>query len=172
MVSPAELGAVDAFLASPKQLFGSPPDFGASPFVKNGRAELTAVWPLMDDSHVVGAGQLRIVSRPGDDELLSLTVIFARQCVYRVDFVPPAMCESNPPWAAELGLPPMVCGPHVHAWEHNRAHVAVAGWELPAREPLPPQIRRFDQVFPWLTQRINVALTAEQRQFEIPRRLV
>ena len=27
------------------------------------------------------------------------------------------------PWAANLGLPPTICGPHFHSWEHNRDYV-------------------------------------------------
>lgn len=45
-------------------------------------------------------------------------------------------------------------------------------WELPCREPLPAQIRRFEQAFPWLADRMNLKLTAEQRTFDIPRQLV
>lgn len=172
MASQAEVDAVDAFMAESKQLSGSPPEFGPSSFVKNGRAEMTAVWPIADVVGVVGAGQLRIVSRAGDAEALTISVVYAKQCVARVDFVPVTTCEANPLWAARAGLPPSVCGPHFHAWEHNRRHVLESGWTLPAREQLPVQVRRFDQVFPWLADRINLTLTPEQRQFEIPKGLM
>lgn len=43
---------------------------------------------------------------------------------------------------------------------------------MPAREPLPVQVRKFEQAFPWLAQRINLVLSSEQREFELPSSLV
>ena len=59
-------------------------------------------------------------------------------------------------------------------WEHNRAHAIgqQTRWDLPCREPLPPQVRRFDQAWLWLADRINLVLTVEQRKFEIPAELL
>lgn len=103
----------------------------------------------------------------------SISVIFNRQAVARLDFVPALDCEYNPLWAERLGLPPRVCGPHFHSWGHNREHVLTQEeWDLPCREPLPPQIRRFEQAFAWLADRINLVLTADQRDFDIPKELV
>ena len=53
----------------------------------------------------------------------SISVIFNRQGVARLNFVPAQECESNPLWAATLRLPARVRGPHFHSWEHNRFHV-------------------------------------------------
>jgi hypothetical protein len=118
-------------------------------------------------------GQLRFVVRPGLELGPSISVIFNRQSVSRLDFVPPNACENNPLWAARLGLSPRVCGPHFHGWTHNRDHVLTGEeWQLPCREPLPPQVRRFEQALPWLAGLINLILTPEQRSFEIPRELV
>ena len=62
---------------------------------------------------------------------------------------------------------------HFHSWEHNRFHVLTdEEWELPCREPLPPQVRKFDQAFPWLAARINLVLTPDQRRFEPPAQLL
>ena len=168
----ADVAAVDAFLAdTPKHLFGPPPEFGAATFHRRDDYEWTAVWPIADSLGVVTTGQLRLVVRPGLSLGPSISVIFDREAVARLDIVPPQECESNPLWAAAMGLPPRVCGPHFHTWEHNRDHV-LATEELPCREPLPPQVRKFDQAFPWLAARINLVLTPEQRGFEPPARLV
>jgi hypothetical protein len=82
-------------------------------------------------------------------------------------------CEFNPIWAADLGLPPRVCGPHFHDWQHNRHHVLRSErWELPCREALPPQVQRFEQAFPYLAAKMNLVLTPEQRGFDVPAELV
>ncbi len=82
-------------------------------------------------------------------------------------------CEQNPLWAQALGLPPRVCGPHFHTWQHNRLQVLRRErWELPCREALPPQVRRFEQAFPWLADKMNLVLTPEHREFEVPAELV
>jgi hypothetical protein len=169
-----DVAAVDAFLAdSPKQLSGPPPEFGAAAFHRRGDYEWNAVWPIADSLGVVTTGQLRFAVRPGLLLGPSISVIFDRQAVARLDIVPAQECETNPLWAATVGLPPRVCGPHFHSWEHNRDHVlATEEWELPCREPLPPQVRKFDQAFPWLAVRINLVLTPDQRRFEPPSRLV
>lgn len=172
MASLAEVEAVDEFLRDEKTLYGNPPEFGPGRFVKNGRSEMTAVWPIADSLGLLSGGEIRIVSRPSDDESLSIAVVFARQCVSRVDFVTGDMCEANPPWAETLGLQPRVCGPHFHSWEHNRNYVLTNTWKLPAREALPPQVRRFKQAWPWLADRINLRLSSDQRQFEIPQTLI
>jgi hypothetical protein len=170
----ADVAAVDAFLADGgKTLSGAPPEFGVSAFNRNGQYEREAIWPIADSLGIVTTGQLRFVVRPGLDLGPSISVVFGRQAISRLDFVPVNECESNPAWAAPLGLPPRVCGPHFHGWTHNRHHVLTQEeWQLHCREPLPPQVRRFEQALPWLADRINLVLTPEQRSFDIPRELV
>jgi hypothetical protein len=168
-----EVAAVDAFFADgPKSLAGPPPEFGVGNFHRGGAYEWRANWPIADSLGIVGPGALRVVVRPGQALGPSISVIFNRQMVSRLNFVPAQECESNPLWAAAVGLPPRVCGPHLHAWDHNRLHVLDTGeWQLPCREPLPAQIRKFDQAFPWLAARINLVLTPDQRRFEPPPQL-
>jgi hypothetical protein len=170
----ADVAAVDAFWAdSPKQLSGAPPEFGATNFHRDGAYARAAIWPIADSLGIVGPGQLRFVVRPGLRLGPSISVIFRGQAVARLDFVPPEECESNPMWAATLGLQPRVCGPHFHSWEHNRQYVIRdERWELPCREALPPQVRRFEQALPWLAASMNLVLTPEQRAFDVPTELV
>jgi hypothetical protein len=174
MVTEADIAAVDAFLSDQKHLYGAPPEFGpTNRHSRKLRQEWDAVWPIADSLGVVTTGQLRFVARPVYPGRISISVIFNRQSVGRLDFVSADECEFNPLWAAEFGLLPKVCGPHFHAWEHNRGHVLrVSEWELPCREQLPPQIRKFSQAFPWLAARINLGLTPDQRQFDPPQGLL
>jgi len=169
-----DVAAVDAFWAdAPKTLSGAPPEFGVSTFYRDGAYAREAIWPIADSLGIVTTGQLRFVVRPGLQLGPSISVIFNRQAVARLDFVPMDECESNPMWAASFGLPARVCGPHFHSWEHNRHYVIKREkWELECREPLPPQVRRFEQAFPWLADKMNLILTPEQRTFSVPAELV
>lgn len=170
----ADVAAADAFwVDSPKALSGPPPEFGDSKFYREGAYAREAIWPIADSLGIVTGGQLRFVVRPGLGKGPSVSVIFNRQAIARLDFVQPHACETNPLWGADLGLPARVCGSHFHDWRHNRANVlSLEQWELPCREPLPPQVRRFDQAFPWLAARINLILTPDQRNFDIPMELL
>lgn len=173
MASATDVAAVDQFLSSQKHLYGAPPEFGRSNFQRKGKHEWQASWPIADSLGMVTSAQLRFVARPGIPERHSVSVIYNGQCVTRLDFAPSDECESNPVWAKDFGLPAVVCGPHMHSWEHNRAHVLVMRlWELPCRLPLQPQIRRFAQAFPWLAAEINIMLTPEQRDFSLPAELI
>jgi hypothetical protein len=171
MVSATDVAAVDQFIANSKRLYGAQPEFGPSAFQRRGIREWQAVWPIADDIGVITTGQLRFIARPMERHSISL--LFNEQAVARLDFVTIAECESNPLWAEELGLPARVCGTHFHRWEHNRAHVLATGrWELPCREAVQPQVRRFAQGFPWLASQVNLVLNPDQRYFEPPIELV
>jgi len=170
----ADVAAVDAFWAdTPKSLSGPPPEFGPSTFNRRDQYEQEAKWPIADSIGIVRSAHLRIVVRPGLAIGPSISVIFNRQAIARVDFVPGNECESNPLWAADLGLPPRVCGPHFHSWEHNRSQILATGdWELQCRLPLTVQIRRFEQAFAWLAAEMNLVLTPDQRAFDVPPQLL
>jgi hypothetical protein len=171
MTTAVDIAVVDAFLADPKTLAGSPPEFGPSGFHRRGNNEWAATWPLRGSHGVVETGQLRFVA--GGFGLFSISLLFKSQAISRLDYEDESNCESNPPWAQPLMLPAVVCGPHFHSWLHNRGHVLASGqWTLPAREALPVQVRRFEQAFPWLAERINLVLSHEERQFELPSSLV
>lgn len=93
----ADVAAVDAFLAdSPKHLFGPPPEFGAATFHRRDDYEWTAVWPIADSLGVVTTGQLRFVVRPGLSLGPSISVIFDREAVARLDIVPPRNVNGIP----------------------------------------------------------------------------
>lgn len=167
----AEIQQIDRFLSDEKRLYGAPPEFGPSNFHRRRNPEWTAVWPVEGSSGAVDVGQLRIVVRLGE-ERPSIALTFRGQCITRLDFVPADECEDNPPFAVKYGLPSRVCGPHIHPWETNRNHLTEHElWDLPLREPLPPQIRRFEQAFPWFADRIKLTLKPEDRKFELRRQL-
>ena len=172
MVTIGQLEAVDRFLAGDKHLYGEPPEFGPAHVSRKGVLS-EAVWPIADSEGIISTGQIRIMPRIGS--CFTISVIFAGQCITRLDFVAMTDCESNPPWAYSMGLPATVCGPHLHSWVNNRQEILriqSATWTMPLRVPLPVQIRKFSQALPWLAAHLKLMLTAEQRLFELPTDLV
>ena len=168
-LSATDLDLVEEFLAELKFLNGPMPEFGPTNFNRRRRYELATKWPLADADGVVSSGQLVIVSRPGSPDFASLSLLFRGQAISRLDFEHDGVCHSNPHWADEDGLAATVRGSHFHPWEPNRKHVAATGlWELPCREGLPPQVRRFQQGFYWMCDRVNITVSPDQRSFDIP----
>jgi hypothetical protein len=167
--SAAEIAEIDLFLSQPKWLDGPHPDWTDSRFFRRGHPEYQAIWPIADDLGIVGKGQLRFAFRPWNRERPSISVIYGQRVVSRLDFDEVSVCKFNPPWAESLGLPPRVCGNHIHKWEDNRAHVlAQEIWELPCRAPLPPQVRKIDQGLGWLADYANIRLAPDQYGFDVP----
>jgi len=163
----SDIDVVDRLVAASKALIGPPPEFGPTNFSRHGNYENCASWALADDLGIATGAELIFVARPRGEHSVSL--IWRQRKVCRLDIISYEECESNPYFARDMNLPHRVCGPHFHAWEHNRAPIlAQDEWELPCRAPLPPQIRRFAQAWPWLADRVNIVLTSEERMFELP----
>jgi hypothetical protein len=168
-----EVDAVDRFLVAQKTLYGAPPDFGPKRHEATKKQYWEAIWPIQVAGGSVGAGHLRILVGPTAEASMSLVITFQNNAVYRLDFDAADKCESNPLFAKAIGLPPRVCGPHVHVWERNRAHVlSQMQWSLPCREPLSLRVRKFNQALPWLADQVNLLLTPEQRGYEFPVHLI
>jgi hypothetical protein len=92
----ADVSAVDAFWSdSPKSLAGPPPEFGVALFHREGSYEWRANWPIADSAGIVGPAALRFVVRPGTELGPSISVIFNRQAVARLDFVPAQECGAD-----------------------------------------------------------------------------
>lgn len=164
----ADISDVDAFLAGEKRLQQLPglglPNWGLSNF----NEELAATWNIEDELGVV-VGRLQFRCGKIAPVFPSMTVVFRRMPVWRLDIEADHVSHPNPPWAEKLGLPPLVAGSHEHSWEHNREYLRKAvRWELPARQPIPGNIKKLSQALPWLAERINLELDHGQRGFEVP----
>jgi hypothetical protein len=171
-----EVSFADQFLLDKKTLYGPPPEFGLKQNSrrKKGDSSWEAIWPIANSMNVAESGQLRVLWTPASDKPFTIAVVYRSNCLFRLDFVSLTICHSNPLFSRGVGLPPMVCGPHFHSWDANRMHILSSAplWELACREPLPAQIRRFDQAFPWLADKVNLILRPDQRQFGPPDQLV
>lgn len=164
IIDEAEIAAVTAFVDDKsKTLDGNQPEWR-----KEGRGDFQAIWPIVELNGRIRS-QLRFRLHPDFRDTPSISLIFRDRNVARFDRVPMHNCEENPLSALRLGLPARVCGPHVHRWLDNAAHVATSGrWELPVRRPVTDPITNLQQTFLWFCNEINVALLKDHRQFVEP----
>jgi hypothetical protein len=159
-----DIRAVDAFLAERKRLLGPPPEWGPS----SRKGDVQAIWRIVEDNGLERA-HLRFRCALSDRQHPSVSLIFRNNPIWRIDIVPSRQCKFNPPWCSGLGLPPRVCGPHEHRWSDNKHYLEnEAAWNIPARRPLPPQLRRFHQIVPWFSKLIKIELEPDQHGFDVP----
>jgi hypothetical protein len=162
----SEVAVVDAFLLEPKRLRGDQPLWTQS---EHRVREIHATWAV-EDSLGIERAELRFRCHSISRQYPSVSLIFRSKAIWRVDIVPAEECKYNPLWARKLDLPATVCGPHGHEWPDNRDHLLREGatWDIPCRRPLPTNVRRLDQVIPWLAERLGLELRPDQRGFNVP----
>lgn len=175
MVDPT-LAEVDAFIAGYKTLQGF-----LSPWEQHHGWDWTARWGVVN-LNGVQEGELVFTINP----LLtkpSITLLFKRKPIHRVDIVPDNECKENPYGARNVsGLQAKVCGPHTHSWLDNRQYIADNGFgDLPFRRVLPPSlasgtgddtVTKFIRVLEVASQDLNIHVTPAQRGCEPPRQAV
>lgn len=160
----AEVDAVDAFLLTPKSLSGPPPLWRTGTW----GGEFIAIWNVLDEFDAPVA-QIRCTARETNTSVTAMNLIYRGNPIWRVDIDEPSVCHDNPHNAHYLGLPPVVCGAHEHAWPINRDHlISQDAWTLPYRRQV--GVRRLSQALPLLADQINLTLTPEQRTFDGPTR--
>jgi hypothetical protein len=161
-----EIAEVEAFLAEAKSLEAPEP-----PWIKSSRRdELQATWGIVDSAGVSRAElRFRCPSLSRNDPSVSL--VYRRLLVCRIDVLSPEVWKPNPPAAIVLGLPPIVTGTHGHRWTDNREHIRINGFgELPFRCQLSSAIRRLPQAIATLADEINLTLGSDQWGFDVPPR--
>ena len=127
-----DIAEIDAFLADQKTLMPEAPIWG--PSVRPG--ELQAIWGVVESSGINRA-ELRFRCASLDRSEPSISLIFRRRLVCRLDIVPPHVWKPNPHGAANMGLPPSVNGTHLHEWEFNKRHCRRNGFgDVPFRSQL------------------------------------
>jgi hypothetical protein len=158
---------VDAFLAEYKTLRGYLPEWQ-----QHRGWDWSSRWPVLDALEVQQA-ELVFAINPALTKP-TVTLILRRKPVYRVDIVPMDECKHNDFGAQRLGLPPIVCGPHVHAWADNREFVRENGFgELPYRRPVEVADTAFIRALEVASRDLNIHVTPSQRvQCEPPRQAV
>ena len=154
---------VDAFIAGFKTLDGM-----LSEWEQRWGWDWQAQWGLLD---VQGrqTGELKFsinaaLTRP------TIVATFRRKLIYRVDIVEKSDCKYNDLSAQELGLPPIVCGPHSHPWAENRKFVELNGFgELPVRKPVSIADTKIIRALEVTAADLNIHVEPRQRDVELPR---
>lgn len=166
-ISESDLAAVDGFLSNEgKTLDGPQPEWSRSGF-----GDYQVAWPIKEEATGLIRSGLRLRIPVEAYQNPSVGLVFRRRMVSRLDLAGSAKCEPNPPYAARMGLPYRVCGPHAHLWSDNRPHVALTGmWELPARRPITDNMTRINQMFFWFCDEIRVTIPTDYRILHMPDR--
>lgn len=134
-----------------------------------------AEWGVLD-AHGRQLGNLKFVTNAALTRP-SITATYRRKLIYRVDFVDDSECKDNDYGAHALGLPAVVCGPHTHPWQENRAFIADNGFgELPMRKPVTLPVRkpvsipdsRFIRALEVVASDLNILIEGRQRDVEPP----
>jgi hypothetical protein len=155
----ADLQRVDDFLASEKRLVEPTPEWSQ---LQNGR--WVAVWPIREETGSVRA-QLNFRLDPKYADHPSLSLIFERHAVSRIDLAPTWIRKPNPPWA--INCDAMTVGNHCHSWEDNRANMLRTGsWEMPAKRQVPHAVKRVPQMLRWFAEHINLSLYPPEHGFD------
>lgn len=160
---------IDAFLSTPKFLKGPQPTWRP-----NGRQDqLDARWPVEETGGISRAHLAFRYNRVSTNEP-SVSLIYQRRKVCRVDVKPTEEWDGNPPQAMKLGLPGQVFGPHIHRWEHNREyvleHLPPDEWEIPIKEPISHSTQMLGHILAFICDECQIQFTSEQRDLVPPSR--
>ena len=157
------LEEVDAFLAGYKTLDGY-----LGQWRQHHGWEWTTQWGIVDASGVQEAELVFTINAALTKP--TITALFRKCLIYRVDIVPSSECKMNPYGALALGLPARVCGPHCHGWAENRAFVSANGFgEIPHRKPVEVADQRFIRCLEVAAKELNIHVAPDQRDCEPPR---
>lgn len=160
---------IDEFLKAKKCLVGPQPVWRPS-----GRADqLDARWPIEEATNVSRAHLAFRYNRISTNEP-SVSLIYERKKVCRVDVKPSDEYDGNPPQARRFGLPAKVFGTHIHRWEHNREYVLEClppdEWEIPIKEPISQATQMLGHLLAMICTQCAIDFSPEQRDLNPPSR--
>lgn len=153
-ITDLDVDAVDTFIGNDsKVLDGYQPNWD----FHKGYDDFQIAWPILEQDTQIIRSNLRFRVPAADYRHPTINLIFRGSMVSRVDIVPKDVCKPNLPFAAKLGLPPLVCGPHVHSWADNRAGVLISQtWNIPIRRPIAENLDSLAATFFWFCKHLNV----------------
>lgn len=166
MVAESNLAIIDSYLANTAKVLDSyQPHWVYQP----GYRDHQIGWPILEEDSGKTRSKLQFRIPEMHPEYCSISLVFRGSIVCRVDKDAVDVCKANPPFAANLGLPHQVCGPHVHGWHDNREYIAKSGiWDVPARRPVEEKIDGIDSMFFWFCNHINVRIQPHNRPLILP----
>ena len=160
---------IDDFLTCDKWLVGSHPIWR-----ENGRADqLDAKWVIEETGNVSNAHLAFRYNRVSTEQP-SVSLIYKRKKVCRVDVKPQDESDGNPMQAAKFDLPPRVFGTHVHLWKYNREYVLDClppnEWEIPIKSEISQSAQQLGHILALICSECNIQFTPEQRDLNPPSR--
>lgn len=160
-----QVSAASSFVSDPgKLLDGHQPHW----IYARGYMDWQLTWPILQaDGSTRSHVKLRV--KPAERERSSVSLIFRRQPLARLDLAPADECKPNHPAALEYGLPPRVCGVHLHSWEFNHPIITKTGdWQLPVREPISGGIQSLETMLRWMCTRYQITIADHTGGLEMP----
>ncbi len=153
---------VDAFISGYKTLDGFLPEWS-----QQYGWSWTTQWSILDTqgrqmAHLAFSINAAL-TRP------SISAIFRKNLIYRVDIVPKDETKPNDYGALAVGLPYNVTGPHTHPWPEHRQYVQENGFgELPFRKPVDIIDVQFIRALEVAAEDLNIQVDPRQRDCEPP----
>ena len=165
-INDSQLDLVDSILLNPaKTLDGYQPHWTFQP----GYRDFQLAWSVLEEDSGVERSQLRLRVPEQNPQWCSISYLIRGQTVCRIDNDSGDTCKINPIFAQRIGLPPVVCGPHVHDWPENRQYVASSGvWDVPARKPIDANFANINDLFFWLCNHINIRIQTHNTPLDQP----
>lgn len=158
----AECDEIDEFINGHKTLVGFKPPWGPQ-FAGIHQCR----WGIADIHGAEPAELCLSVNR--DWRHQTIVCLHRQRLIYRLDVAPASECKDNWHTAQTMGLPPFVCGTHVHGWPENREYVRCNGFgTMPVRRPIEASVSDLIHALHWVSVDLNIQIDAGQRDIEMP----
>lgn len=152
---------VDDFITSPKCLCGPPPLWE-----KESRPDEVGIrWPVVAEDGDEDKAELAFLYRTESPEDKSVTLVYRKLPVCRIDLKPRDHRHINADRAESMGLPGTIFGSHAHLWLYNREHVLrlpLAEWKIPVKVEISPNARSYVQILHCICDRCHITRTPDQ----------
>lgn len=157
-----ECQEIDDYITGHKTVAGFLP-----PWEPQFRRQYQARWGILDQFGVESAELCLTYNRDGRHG--SIVCAYRQRLIYRLDIAPETECKENFHTAWKQGLPPNICGPHVHGWPENREYVLCNGFgTLPVRRPTPGLVVGLIDGLHWVATDLNIQIDPGQRDIDLP----
>ncbi len=157
-----KVSEIDGFISGYKTLVGVLPSWN-----NQYNRYLQTRWGIQD-ADGIERGELCFSCRV-DGNRPSISCMYQQNLIYRLDVAPEGECKNNSFMAIQSGLPHEVCGSHVHGWLENRGYIDKNGFsQLPNRRSIDGLVETFSDGLGWVAEDLNIHITPEQRDFDLP----
>lgn len=156
-----ECDEIDEYVSGHKAAVGFMPRWGIQ-----FRRQFQTRWGISDMNGLENSELCLTSDRDG--RRASIVCLHRQRLIYRLCVAPKTECKDNYHTAWKQGLPPVVCGVHIHGWPENRDYVCSAGFgELPVRRPLSGVVGLIDALH-WVVSDLGIQMDPGQRDIDLP----